>query len=163
MHRFILTFTLLSAAASAQTVTPTVLSNGGGYTQTPSGSIAWTFGEPVSASYFASMKYTTMGFHQPEAALGTLIKENENEKGFIVFPNAVSDLLNLDFKGLEATTYNLRMVDAAGRLIYNSDILITESETRYCIIMTKYAAGTYYLTLDNKSFNKTLQIIKTNN
>jgi hypothetical protein len=164
MRFLLLFFSLYCWAATGQTITPQVMSNGGGYTQTPSGSIAWTFAEPISATYFASQKYTTMGFHQTEVEVGTLLNEQDNAEGFVVFPNAVSDFLNLDFRGMTTGNYQLRMHDAAGRLVYDSAILVSEAEKRFSIVMTRFASGTYYLNVSGgRQINKTIQLIKTSN
>jgi hypothetical protein len=163
MKNLVLLFSIVQLSVFGQTVTPQVMSNGGGFTQTPSGMIAWTFAEPVSATYFASQRYMTMGFHQTDVELGPLIGENRNDGALIVYPNAVADFLNLEFKGLPNGAFDLTMVDAAGRLVYQSTINLTEAETRYSIVMSRFASGTYYLSIKNPGISKTLQIIKTTN
>src|SRR5690242_9955423 len=102
----------LASAACCQTVTPTVLSNNGGFTQTSSGSIAWTIGEPVSELYQKPGHITTMGFHQTDLDVIAFLNDHPADAdGIVVFPNPVLDLLNIKLGGLSSGRYALRLHD----------------------------------------------------
>ncbi len=160
------TFTTLTLSIGAffvnsQTVTPTVLSNNGGYAAAAQGSIAWTIGEPVSETYTTSTKKTTMGFHQPELGVANLIKEQSDNAQVLVFPNPVKDVLNISFKDLESATYSIEVIDNLGKLLYKSNVNITENTKTIHLNMTEYAAGNYFLHISSAQLNKTIKINKT--
>lgn len=147
--------------AQSQTVTPTVLSNNGGYAAAAQGSIAWTIGEPISETYTTTANKTTMGFHQPELGLATLIKENRDASQVMVFPNPVKDFLTVSFKDLQNTTYSIEVIDNLGKQIDKKDISITNDDKTILLNMSEYAAGNYFLNISNAQLNRTIKINKT--
>lgn len=158
----ILTFCTSAAFMNAQTVTPTVISNDGGYSSTSQGSIAWTIGEPVGDTYTASSNMTTMGFHQPEMELVNMINEQTDDNAILVYPNPVKEDLQIDFSEIQKGDYKLDIVDAIGKLIHASDARITDNSTHVRIKINEVAAGTYFLVIKGKEFNKTVKINKVN-
>ena len=147
-------------ACRSQTVTPVVLSNQGGFSSLSGGSISWTIGEPVSESYVGATKITTMGFHQPELAILTLIAEQGEDKNILVYPNPVKDLLSVNFSGLKSGTYKLQLIDDLGKLIFTTETPISENNQTFQIKLTEIAAGNYFLKVENKDFSKTVKINK---
>jgi hypothetical protein len=145
----------------SQTVTPVVLSNNGGFSQTAGGSIAWTIGEPVSETYTKPTNITTMGFHQTNLDIVALVKEQTaDESGFIVFPNPVQDLLKISFKGMNSGTYSVQLNDAAGRQIMLETAEISGSSTSLEMRVNEIAAGNYFLVVKGESFSKAIKITK---
>lgn len=144
----------------AQTVTPTVISNNGGYSTAAQGSIAWTIGEPISETYNSGANITTMGFHQPELGLATLIKQNSNQAELLVYPNPVKESLTVSFKDMENGTYKYDLVDDLGKLIYQSETSINDQNKAIDLNMSKYAAGNYFIRISNSKINKTVKITK---
>jgi hypothetical protein len=156
--------TLLLAAAAvpvrAQTVTPVVLSNDGGYTQTAGGSIEWTLGEPVSETMTFSTNITTMGFHQPELSVVAMLAERERAGGLLVFPNPVRDELKVSFSGLEAGSYVIRLTDAIGKIIMDTKVEVSDNDRQLIIRMSEVAAGNYFLNVRRNALNETIQVTK---
>jgi hypothetical protein len=157
---FLAAFAFAFSSLSAQTVTPTVLSNNGGYTQTAGGSIAWTIGEPVSETYAKPSNITTMGFHQTDMEIVAVLAERNLENGLLVFPNPVRDLLNVSFKGMAAGNYSVRMTDAIGKLIVENNAIVNGDATSLEIRMNEVAAGNYFLNVTGRDFNQTIKITK---
>ena len=158
-----LLFTLAIAGTlvcRSQTVTPVVLSNQGGYSSLSGGSVAWTIGEPVSETYTTATKITTMGFHQPELGMATLIAEQGNDQSILVYPNPVKDVLTINFSGLKSGNYKLELVDDLGKLIFKSEAAITENNQIYNLKVNEVAAGNYFLRVNNENFSKTVKINK---
>ena len=158
------TCTLLAVLAVAtingQTVTPVVVANDGGFSQTAAGSVAWTIGEPVSETYKQTTRITTMGFHQTELAVVDFISELEGEEGLVVFPNPVVDVLNLNFKGLKPGTYSITMVDAAGRLVLSEIAVVNENNEKVTLKVSEFASGNYYLNIAGESTGRTIKVTK---
>jgi hypothetical protein len=150
-------------AAKAQTVTPVVLSNQGGYSVVSGNSISWTVGEPVSETYSTTNNIATMGFHQPEIGLLTMLSQQSGDPGSVlVYPNPVRDLLTVNFKGMDEGQYSLVLFDNLGKLISRSDASITSSNQLVQLKINEVAAGNYFLQIENRSFNKTIKINKIN-
>jgi hypothetical protein len=145
----------------AQTVTPMVYSNQGAYNVAAGGSISWTVGEPVSETYTTSSNQTTMGFHQPELGVATLIKEQGNNVEVLVYPNPVRDALTVSFKDLDNGVYKMEMFDDLGKLVYKTETEIKEDSKLVTVNMSQYAAGNYYLRVANSNLNKTVKVTKT--
>jgi hypothetical protein len=149
--------------AKAQTVTPVVLSNQGGYSVVSGNSVSWTIGEPVSETYSNTNNMATMGFHQPEIGLLTMLSQQSGDPGSVlVFPNPVRDMLSVNFKGMEEGQYSLVLFDNLGKLISKSEASITGSNQLVQLKINEVAAGNYFLQVENKNFNKTIKINKIN-
>lgn len=156
-----LCFCLTVLFVKAQTVTPIVYSNGGNYNSAAGGSISWTVGEPVSETYTTTNNKTTMGFHQPELGVATLMKEQGGDKEVLVYPNPGKESLSINFKDLENGNYKIQLLDAMGKLVFTSDMEINDPTKKIELNVSSYAEGNYFLRLSNSSFNKTVKITKT--
>jgi hypothetical protein len=152
---------LAACVVKAQTVTPTVYSNQGGYNVAAGGDISWTVGEPVSETYTNTTKMTTMGFHQPELGVATLIKEQGNDKQILVYPNPVINALTISFKDLDNGVYKMELFDDLGRSVYKAETEIKADSKLVQLNMAHYAAGNYYLRIANPTINKSIKVTKT--
>jgi hypothetical protein len=153
----------LVCVVKAQTVTPVVLSNQGGHSVVSGNSISWTIGEPVSETYSITSNIATMGFHQPEIGLVTMLSQQSGDPGgVLVYPNPVRDMLTVNFKGMEEGQYSLVLFDNLGKLISRSEAYITGSNQLVQLKINEVAAGNYFLQVENKNFNKTIKINKIN-
>ena len=160
-HKLLITFVITgSVFCKAQTVTPVVLSNQGGYSLLSQGSISWSIGEPVSESYSTPTRIHTMGFHQPELAIVTLIAEQGEDKNILVYPNPVKEFLTINFTGLTEGTYKVDLIDNIGKLIYQSQTEVSENNRTFQLKVNEVAAGNYFLRVQNKEFSKTVKINK---
>ena len=156
----ILVLSLGVFVVNAQTVTPVVLSNNGGYATAAGGDIQWTIGEPVSETYTTTSKMTTMGFHQPELGMATLIKEYGEAAELLVYPNPVKETLIVSFKDLENGKYKMDLVDNLGKIIFQTETEIKDDSKLVNLNMSPYAAGSYFLRINNSNLNKTVKITK---
>lgn len=146
----------------AQTVTPVVLANDGGYAPLSNGSISWSIGEPVSETYTGTNNILTMGFHQPELTLINMMQEQGEDVKILVFPNPVKEVLSVNLKGLNYGKYTIELNDAIGKLIYRSETNVTEDSYIFQLKVNETAAGNYFLRVSNTSFTKTVKITKVN-
>jgi len=162
MKQILLITVALTASfyCNAQTVTPVVLSNQGGYSLLSQGSISWSIGEPVSESYTSPVRIHTMGFHQPEIAIIAMIAEQGSDKSILVYPNPVKDLLTINFSGLTDGNYKVDLIDNIGKLIYQTQTEVSASNNTFQLKVNEVAAGNYFLRVQNKDFSKTVKINK---
>lgn len=146
----------------SQTVTPVVLSNQGGFSILTSGSISWSIGEPVSETYSTPTRIHTMGFHQPEIEIITLIAEQGEDKNILVFPNPVRDVLNINFSGLNEGTYKVDLIDNIGKIISQNQTEVSNGNYTLQLKINEVAAGNYFLRVQNEKFSKSVKINKVN-
>jgi len=152
---------LMVGFAGAQTVTPTVYSSNGGFASNANGSIAWTIGEPLSNMSTASNNILTQGFHQPQLELVNFVSEGIEGAGeVLVYPNPVKELLEISFKGMENGVYKIRLNDAAGKKIFDSEKNIDEHSGILQIKVDQVASGVYFLTVNREKFHTTIKINK---
>lgn len=146
----------------SQTVTPTVISNNGGFSSTAQGSIAWTIGEPVSETYSTSTNKTTMGFHQPELGIASLLKEQSNPLSVIVYPNPVSEVLKINLSEMPKKLYQLKLTDINGKTILEKEVNILLTGQDHELNLNNYAEGIYFLQISNDELNTTIKLNKIN-
>src|ERR1043165_4995768 len=92
-----------STACFSQSLTPTVVGSTGSSGTSASGNIDWTVGE-IMTETFSSGNIVTQGFHQPWTSLATSIG-SPAASAFDVYPNPVSDHLNIQFPGAGNASY----------------------------------------------------------
>jgi len=112
----IATFALVGSL-KAQTVMPQVVSSSGGSGQNAQGSLAWTIGEPVTATVSDGTSTLTQGFQQPTLLIATAQNENNAAVHLLVYPNPTADFVTLKFDASTASQYNFKIFDVTGKLV----------------------------------------------
>lgn len=101
----------------AQNLSPTVVNSSGGVIQNSSHSLEWSLGELVVSTLSSPNNLLTEGFLQPNLAIvGT--EDLFDESRLAVFPNPVSDWLNLQTDIPDIKTVQVH--DVLGRLVLQS-------------------------------------------
>lgn len=101
----------------AQNLSPTVVNTSGGVIQNSSHSLEWSLGELAVSTLTSPANLLTQGFLQPNVTtVGT--EDLFDESQLAVFPNPVSDWLNLqtDIPDIET----VQVHDVLGRLVLQS-------------------------------------------
>jgi hypothetical protein len=150
-----------AAQSKSQTVTPVLVSSQGGFASLSGGSVSWSIGEPVSASYTHVSAITTMGFHQPELTVASVIDENEAGQSIGVFPNPVNDILSLNFSGIQKGAYRLEVIDGLGKIVLVEDAQVSDQAV-YKLSLGGLSAGNYLLKITNGEKAKSVKINKIN-
>ncbi len=141
---------LLGFAASAQSLTPTVIASTGGFSQNANGSLSYTVGEMTMVETFsANGNILTQGFQQPNDISVGLIDMAKGEFGsFIVYPNPAVDKLWFGFEMPKSGEVTIALYNTLGQKI--ADVLTTtylNGKTVETLDVTLLAAGAYYLSL----------------
>ncbi len=149
----------------AQSITPEVVSSGGGDTTTTNVSLSWTIGEPVIETASGSSATITQGFHQSHFEVVTI--EDHSELGFDikVYPNPSIDFIKVDltYTGshpvLGKTEFELILRDNAGKILMSN---IIKNKLNATIPMQGYAVGQYFLQIKGAdgALYKSVQITK---
>lgn len=133
-----------------------VIATQGDYFSNTNGSITFTIGEVVVETLSNGSNSITQGFNNQAELVVLGVDDIENNFQALVFPNPVTDILQLDVE--DYTGLNYRVYDLQGRLISSKNIL----ETKTNINLSKYSDGIYLLLLlnENNQKLKTYRIIK---
>jgi urease accessory protein UreH len=132
-------------ALQGQTLTPSVISSGGGYFEGENMSISWTLGELAVTTLSSGDLILTQGFQQPfDLDVGT--RDNNNLSwGISVYPNPVGDQLRIRFDISDPGDYLIEVQDVTGRLV--SQLLYKQVNPGDIILLNTsgYATGVYFL------------------
>ena len=158
---------LLTTTASgfAQSITPEIISTGGGDTSTANVSLSWTIGEPLSETISSTSTKITQGFHQNHLEIVSIEEHKEFGYEIKVYPNPSTDFINVEltFIGKFSTTGNtefkIMLIDNLGKILMSE---VIKNKLEYMIPMQDYAAGQYILKITGTEGNlyKSVQITK---
>ncbi len=145
-----------SLAVSAQ-VKQEVIASAGGYNVAGGISISWTLGETIIPTFTNGGLTLTHGFQQQ--LIVTTVEENIDILVSVkVYPNPVSDVINILFEEVVESEINLTLLDSQGRLVKKDVIEATVSEKQ--VNMQDMAAGVYYLRLTKGKLVNVYKVIK---
>jgi hypothetical protein len=86
---------------------------------------------------------------------------SEQEEAFIqVYPNPSTGLLTLDFTSFKETQGALRVIDIAGKIIFEQNISVNVGENVFPIDLTDFAEGIYLLEVRTPNMIKSIKIIR---
>ncbi len=137
-----------SCALMAQTLSPQVVANGGGYERTTALTLEWTLGQLATESVELPGGLLTQGFHQPSLLVvpWPARADAQSVTRIAVFPNPSVNELNVRAEGEGSERYTvLQLLDMGGRLITERsgvDLL-----RGYRLDIAHLPAGTYHLRL----------------
>ena len=160
MRRIVLfIFSLMFALSLQAQIIQEVIASAGGYNSSGEVLLSWTLGEtvvPTFSSHDGSV-IITHGFQQQ--LIVTAVEENINEPVSIkVFPNPVSEVLNLQFNTPVEREINIDILDFQGKLV-RSDF-IGPSVTNKQINLQEIPAGIYYLRLSDRKHLNVYKVVK---
>lgn len=133
----------------SQSLIPTVVGSTGAFGTSASGNIDWTVGEMMTET-FNGGNSITQGFHQPWVNIATSVSTLPSVSEFDVYPNPVSDYLNVHFFGADNSSYTFDLYDVQGRIVFSKSI---EDLSLNVIPMGNLNVGIYYLNIYNTPSN----------
>ncbi|MFN8310905.1 MAG: T9SS type A sorting domain-containing protein [Chitinophagales bacterium] len=164
----IASFGILSA--SAQTLSPSVISTSGGFGSGGGYTLSYTVGEMAAVeTYSAGGNILTQGFQQPESnVLGLLEAENDGFGAFSVYPNPTTDKLYFGYEFSKEGELDITLYNAVGqKLNYGFKESYESGKVVHHMDCSDYAAGNYMLTANFKgndgkvkTFSKKFQVIR---
>lgn len=125
-----------------------LISNGGGYHKNASGSLTFSIGEPLTATFSAGSHILTQGFNQTRMTITSLDKNQSGLSDIKAWPNPTHQFINL--KQNESKGSHALLFDGAGKLVNDFPL---SSQTN-SIDLRAYSNGSYTLrVLDKKEKN----------
>jgi hypothetical protein len=155
MKKILLLFCVLvvSSYATAQTLSPEVISTSGTSMSNGTTTLDWTLGEPATATLDNSSNMLSQGFHQPSIVV-TAIADAATLNEVKVFPNPTIDVVQIQFTTNQKNTL-VELYSVEGKLLEKHSVNSQTVEMN----MSTYPAGTYFLRINNSD---THQLVKSN-
>ena len=147
MKKFIILFIgLLPTLLAAQMVQRQAITSGGTATVTATGlQVSQTIGQPAVKSWANSSLIVSEGFQQG-TELATSTEDLSDFASFNVFPNPMSELLNLEIESSKALNLEVSLRDVLGReTAVPTSRLLVSGKTSSQIDCSQLAVGSYLL------------------
>lgn len=171
-RRFLLTLgmavvLLLTGVISGftQSITPQVVSSGGGDTTNSNIGLSWTIGEAITETVTGSNSQITQGFHQNHFEIISV--EDHRELGFdiVVYPNPSTDFIQISLRNIGVnqepvdTDFKLILSDNKGTVLSEE---IIKDKLEHTLSMQNYAVGQYYIKIigTDDALHKSVKVIK---
>ena len=145
--------------ATAQSLSPTVLSSSGGYWSSNGTALSWTTGEVMTQTFSDGSTMLTQGFHQWNISVSTAVNEmNESAMDVQIYPNPVSDILNAEFKNMVDQTIQVKLVDLTGKTVLRKEFSQPSNAVR--LNLSSVSSGSYMLEVRAADKRKVFKIVK---
>ena len=138
---------------SGQSIAPEVNATSGGHYTGTNAQLSWTIGEPVIETTSNTNNIITQGFHQTNYDITSIEESLDLGYNISVFPNPVSDILQISISGADNTTFHLcilkmELMDITGKILINEKIAGTTGNHQ--LNLNEYAPGSYFLRITNE-------------
>ena len=148
---------LCSLTVHSQALTPEVISSAGDYFKGSNVTLSWTIGEAVIETFTGTNCILTQGFQQPFISVTGIKKLEDKNLEIKVFPNPVSDFLNVRFIAKEKIDLIIELIDLNGKVLLNEKVVTDQLIQQ---INFKYVnPGSYFLRI-RKTDGQLLEIYK---
>jgi hypothetical protein len=120
--------------------------------------ISWNLGEVMTATFSGADYMFSQGFHQDFSAAPITSSSIVHATGSVsIYPNPVSDLLNISYEGNGNVQHQVQILTLDGRLL-----LETNYNTRHVVNLETYPSGYYIINLidENKRVLETSKLVK---
>ncbi|MEO8085353.1 MAG: T9SS type A sorting domain-containing protein [Bacteroidota bacterium] len=146
---------IFSGTVEAQSLSPTVISSGGGFSANGSAMLSSTVGEMAMVETFNNTSVIlTQGFQQPEDFNVSIKSVDHSVAGISVFPNPSSGLIKLVFETSEELDLSIVIYDLNGKIIYRNSARKATQNNFIALDLSAFAAGDYILECRNTDNTK---------
>lgn len=131
----------------AQTIKPQSVNSAGGKMNQSSGSLSFTVCDLLIFPYKDSVGTTLSNGFSSSSTLTALsiIKLQNESKEFLVFPNPVKDVVNIQFMQPSTEKVDIEIVDFSGRKVYNGRFTVFTQLVNFNASIL--SSGTYVLSV----------------
>ena len=78
----------------------------------------------------------------------------------LLYPNPVTDRLNIRYIPLKNTELNISIYNVLGEMVYNGSQTFTTNSTEFAVDMSNYATGTYAIRLSDGNKAQIIRVTK---
>ena len=161
MKAILLFIALIPFGLRAQSLSPMVISSGGGSATTSAVSLDYNLGEVAVTTLSSSNNILTQGFEQPSSGTSSIVSTQTRETGINAWPNPASYILYVKADNISAGPAFVQLIDIQGRSL-NEFSNVSLSGRPLAIPMQDLQPGMYMLRVINSQDGtiETLKIIK---
>lgn len=158
---FLLVIALLTiSVAQAQSLSQVVIASSGATISGASNTLSFTAGEAVIGK-ISNGESLGQGFWL--GAIEAVVLSNEDftlEAQMTVYPNPVTDYLNISFKDMAGSAFGIAVYDVAGKQVYKKES--TDNTSNETIDFSGFSSGMYILNIVQNASkkSKSFKIIK---
>jgi hypothetical protein len=148
--KFTLSFllVLLTFIVSGQSIDRQLVGTSGTIFKAGNYQLSFSIGEVSMGAYYKRFPSLTSGFQQPHVA-----RVGEILNGYVrvsAYPNPTTGLIKLDIYGYKFETFNIRITDAAGKLVATPPF--TTGNGSITIDLTAMPAGAYFIAVTDNYY-----------
>lgn len=149
LRYFVLFYSLIfNALLFGQQLSPTVISSGGGFSASPTGTVSYTTGELAAVeTYYAPSAILTQGFQQPWVLPPNRTTDILDGFRFELFPNPTEGQGTLIVEYPESLDLQIEVRDVIGRSIVRTKLRHISPHSTFPFDILSAASGSYILTL----------------
>ena len=151
--------TTLSSSQEGVNIDPSVITGCGGSLQgysMVSVKSDFTLGEIAIETLKSDQYMLTQGFHQPSIGVISLLESPQTK--ISIFPNPITDFLNLEFSNFQNELVEIRIIDLSGKIIFYD--FVSPERNFYKINTTFLKLGTYILEINTEKEKDLFKIQK---
>ena len=131
----------------AQSLTPFVVGSSGSSFVSSNGSLSWTVGEVLTATY-KTTSYLTQGFHQPASILVTGLQVGEDVP-VVVYPNPVKTILHVQTS--QSGLYHFELFNLQGQRLIDHQAHVSDITRPHQIDVLEVPVALYILRITTLS------------
>lgn len=147
-HYYLLFVLMIPVCVSAQSLSPVVIANTGGYSSSASGSVSFTAGETITPTLDNTVHVLTQGFQQPYKDATSSVEEQVQWTAN-AFPNPATHTLNVTIQSPDDAWYSWTIVNLSGATVQQSENKVSVyGESTVSIDVSGLLPGIYFLSLN---------------
>jgi hypothetical protein len=137
---------LLCFSLKAQTLSPVVISSGGGFYNAGGNSLSFTVAEMTMVQTFTQpSNMLTQGFQQPEQLTTSIAETGAKHDEVVVFPNPSNGQFNINFNAQRGGNYQVHIYSMVGQIIYDQSYNAIFGSNIITIDISRFDQGIYFL------------------
>lgn len=146
---------LTCLSAHAQIISPSVISAGGGYSTSESGSLAYTIAEMTMVETFVQGSVVlTQGFHQPERNTVSTNDQDMVQNNMLIYPNPASGQIKVSFLSDACSDNSVLIYNLQGAIIVSETFESKNELNTMTIDIRNYVTGIYTLKIFTKYYGR---------
>lgn len=139
---------LTCLSLQAQTLSPSVISAGGGYATSSIGSLSYTIAEMTMTETFAQGSYIlSQGFQQPEIMTVSITDLEITTVDIVLHPNPTSGQIKLVYQSGTTSRNSIKIFNLSGNVILSEKFTAQCGLNTLAFDLSQYSSGIYILEL----------------
>lgn len=148
-------FAFAVISVQAQTLSPVVISAGGGYTTSATGSLSYTVAEMTMVETFVKgSSILTQGFQQPELLAVSIPEQEIAQSDILLYPNPTNGQISLSYQSATTTQNSVKIYNILGAVLLSETYYASKGLNTLAFDLSRYNQGIYFLELTTEQQGK---------